>query len=65
MSKDEYTLDDLKKATRSDTQRRHQRYQLARELGFSSQEATRLQGRSEESIRRLANLNSKKKQEGK
>ncbi len=62
MPKD-YTLDDLKKATRSDTQRRKERYQLARDLGFSSQEATRLQGRSEESIRRLAQ--EKKKQEGK
>ncbi len=62
MPKD-YTLDDLKNATKSDTQRRQKRYQLARDLGCSSQEATRLQGRSEESIRRLAQ--EKKKQEGK
>ncbi len=54
------SLKDLQKQVKLQKERRKARYQLARKLGFSSAEATMLQGRSEDAIRKLAE--QKKKQ---
>lgn len=55
---EDYTLDDLEKQTeiaKEELSNRLKRnYELARQLGFSAVEASLLKGRSEETIRRLA-----------